>query len=180
MNKAVFLDRDGTLIVDKGYCSNLKELVLMDGVVEGLRELNKAGYKLIIITNQSGIARGLYSEKDLQHFHEGFIKILSNYSVEIAAIYYCPHLQGGSVKQYDKLCNCRKPQTGLFYRAAKELDIDFSSSYAIGNEARDCAICYETQCKGFIIGSSNVESDDPRIKYCSSFRECIDKIMEMA
>ena len=144
MNKAIFLDRDGTLIADYGYVHDMDHFQILPGVIETLRQLENAGYLLIIITNQSGIGRGYYSEMDYLRFEKQVEHFFSEYGVHISATYYCPH--------YRENCNCRKPKTGLFYRAAKDFDIDFSQSYAVGNSLRDLEICCHEPVKGIYLG----------------------------
>lgn len=145
MNKAVFLDRDGTINVDYGYVYQYEKFEYIDGVKETLRTLQDMGYKLIIITNQSGIARGYYTEEDMKALHEKMCADLENEGIHIEDIYYCPHLSG---------CSCRKPKTSLFYRAAREHKIDFARSIAVGDKIRDLCICGEEPVKGFLISSS--------------------------
>lgn len=152
MNKAVFLDRDGTINIDKGYLYKISDFEFLPGAVEGLRMLQDAGYLLIIITNQSGIGRGYYTEEDFMRLNDYMKEELKKSGVNISGVYYCPHLPDAEVERYRKICNCRKPATGLFERAVKDFDIDLSLSYAIGDKERDCSICLKSDCRGFLIG----------------------------
>jgi D,D-heptose 1,7-bisphosphate phosphatase len=129
-NKAAFLDRDGTINVDNGYTYKIEDLEFLPGAVEGLKELQKKGYLLIIITNQSGIGRGYYTEKDYKNFMKEFYKRLEEKGVKITADYYCPH------RPEDK-CRCRKPMTELVEKAIKDYDIDSSKSIFIGDKKID-------------------------------------------
>ena len=151
MNKAVFLDRDGTINVDKHYLYKIKEFEFLPYAIEGLRILQQAGYLLIVITNQSGIARGYYTENDYHLLTEYMCSELERQDIHLADVFYCPHLSDARVKKYRYNCNCRKPELGLFYKAAKKWDIDFSYSWAIGDRERDCAICKKTACRGILL-----------------------------
>lgn len=157
MNKAVFLDRDGTINIDKDYLYKPEEFEFIDGVIESLRILQEAGYLLIIITNQSGIARGFYTENDLAVLNDWMIDKLHEHDVNIDAIYYCPHLVGAPVKKYDYDCDCRKPRKGLFTKAIHEWDLNISQCIAIGDKIRDCQPCVELGGMGILISDSEKE-----------------------
>ena len=152
MNKAVFLDRDGTINIDKGYLYKISDFEFLPKAVEALKILQNAGYLLIIITNQSGIGRGYYTEEDFMKLNEYMKSELKKNGVNISGVYYCPHLPDAEVERYRKICTCRKPATGLFERAVHDFDIDLSRSYAVGDKERDIAICSVSDCKGFLIG----------------------------
>ncbi len=133
---AVFLDRDGTLIEDAHYLSDPEQIRLLPGVIRALRRLGMAGYSLVVISNQSGIARGLFTREQLDAVNRRFSELLENESISLNGIYCCPHhpREGGK----DRVdCNCRKPRSGLFEQAAKELSIDLGRSIAIGDRVRD-------------------------------------------
>ena len=151
-NKAVFLDRDGTINIDKGYLYRISDFEFLPGAVDALKMLQSAGYLLIIITNQSGIGRGYYTEEDFMRLTDYMKSELAKSGVNISGVYYCPHLPDAEVERYRKICDCRKPATGLFERAVHDFNIDLSRSYAIGDKERDCAICSVSDCKGFLIG----------------------------
>ena len=186
MNKAVFLDRDGTINVEKHYLYKIEDFEFLPGAVDALRQLQRAGYLLIIITNQSGIARGYYTEADFQKLNDWMVSKLKEQGVTIADVYYCPHLPDAEVEAYRKVCNCRKPGLGMFRQAVLDYNIFLSQSYAIGDKIRDCAICESTGCKGFLIG----ENEDPqvikdvkegrreRICYAKDLTECASAILE--
>ena len=163
MNKAVFLDRDGTINVDKNYLYKIEDWEFIDGVIEGLQILQNLGYKLIVITNQSGIARGYYTENDAQIIFDYMIKELRKYGVIIEKVYYCPHIGDE--------CNCRKPKLGLFYQAKKDFDIDFSASYAIGDKMRDLAICEKENVNGFLLNNDSIKIDNSKIQKCKNLLE---------
>lgn len=185
MNKAIFLDRDGTINVEKHYLYKIEDFEFLPGVVAALQELQRVGFLLIVITNQSGIARGYYTEDDFQKLNDWMVSTLKEQGVTIADVYYCPHLPDAQVEAYRKNCTCRKPMLGMFEQAVLDYNIDLCQSYAIGDKIRDCAICEITACRGFLIGVN--ESDDiitevknnyyPRIRYKQSLKECVDSIL---
>lgn len=153
LKKAVFLDRDGTINKDKGYVYQIEEFEILPGVIKGLRLLQDVGYLLILVTNQSGIARGYYTEQDFQILTAWMMERFKTMGIQIAEVYYCPHLPNAPIPMYRKICRCRKPGTGLYERAVKEFHIDLSKSYAIGDKIRDCSICEKTDCRGFLTGT---------------------------
>lgn len=130
VNRAVFIDRDGTIARDVPYCRRPEDFEMFAGVPEAIRELNKRGFKVVVITNQSGVARGYFTEETLGRIHEKMLDDLKRVGARIDGIYYCPH-------HPDDHCDCRKPATELFKRAARELRIDFSRSYMVGDMAQD-------------------------------------------
>ncbi len=139
MNKAIFLDRDGTLNPDPGYISDPRDYELYDGVCEALAKLQKAGYLLILITNQSGISRGLFSEEQLDAVHDKMKRLLKAGGVTIDAIYYCPHHPDHPYKGIAD-CNCRKPKPGMILKAINDYDVDKNQSFMIGDRTSDIKI----------------------------------------
>ena len=137
MKKAVFFDRDGTVNVDKNYLYKVEEFEFRDGILELLEKYRKLGYLLILITNQSGVARGYYTENDIKILHDFMQQELKKQNLQFDAIYYCPHHPEGIVKKYACNCNCRKPKKGLFKRAIEEWGIEAKQSIAIGDKERD-------------------------------------------
>lgn len=153
MNKAIFLDRDGTINVEKDYLYRVEDFEFLPGVIEALQLLQSAGFLLIMITNQSGIARGFYNEEDFQILCQWMTNVLDKKSIKIQRIYYCPHHPEAAVPEYRMDCSCRKPGLGLFHQAINDFDLDLKSCYAIGDKIRDVAICSEG-AKGFLIGNN--------------------------
>ena len=139
----MFLDRDGTINVDSGYVSRREDFQLIPGAAEGLRILQDAGYQLVVVTNQSGIARGYYTEEQFQKLCAYMDELLSRHGIRKMPVYHCPHL--------GEDCGCRKPKTGMFYEAAKQLNIDFARSWAIGDKERDLAICHAEPVRGILL-----------------------------
>ena len=153
MNKVVFLDRDGTINIDKHYLHKIEEFEFLPGAVEGMKKLQDLGYLLVIITNQSGIARGYYSEKQYKELEQWMIEELRSRGVYISGTYYCPHLPNASIKEYAIFCECRKPRLGLFEKAIQEHNIDVKHSIAIGDKNRDLEICKNGMTRGFLVYS---------------------------
>jgi D,D-heptose 1,7-bisphosphate phosphatase len=137
MNKAVFLDRDGTINKDIGYLYKIEDLELLPGVIQAIKILNDSGFLVIVITNQSGVARGYYSEMDIKLLHNYINNILNEYGANIDAFYYCPHHPEKGIGKYKVNCNCRKPKPGLIENAIEEFKIDRSKSYMVGDKKSD-------------------------------------------
>lgn len=150
-NKAVFLDRDDTLIEDPGYINNPDQVKLLDGVGESLSKLRQMGYKLIVVSNQSAVARGIVSEKVLGEIHERLEELLAHDGVRLDKIYYCPFHPDGSIPKYRKESDWRKPRPGMLLAAAEELDIDLGASWLVGNSQRDIHAGLTAGCKTVLI-----------------------------
>jgi D-glycero-D-manno-heptose 1,7-bisphosphate phosphatase len=134
---AVFIDRDGTLNEDIGYVSTPDELVLYPWAAEAVRLVNESGLLSIVITNQSGIARGMYTEEELASIHFRMIEQLSRQGARIDAVYYCPHHPEVGDARYRIACDCRKPRIGMLDRAARDHRIDLARSFVVGDKASD-------------------------------------------
>ncbi len=167
MNKAVFLDRDGTINVDKDYLYKKDEFEYLPGAIEGLSFLQKLGYLLIVVTNQSGIARGFFTEKDYRNLEDWMKEDLKAKGVIITASYFCPHLPGAPIKEYDMICDCRKPKLGLYRKAIEDWKLDINECVAIGDKVRDLEICKAYGCKGYLLSETETEKDD----HIKSFRD---------
>lgn len=154
MKKAVFLDRDGTINKEKNYLYKKEDFSFLPGVIEGLKILQNAGYMLVIITNQSGIGRGYYTENEFNILCEWMQSELKKEGIVISGIYYCPHLPDAPIEKYRVACSCRKPKTGMFELAAKELNIDMSASWTVGDRLRDCIVAQSLNCKGILVENS--------------------------
>ena len=150
-NKAIFLDRDETLIEDPGYINNPEQVKLLDGVAEALIELKALGYKLIVATNQSAVARGIVTEKVLGEIHDRLRQLLSRKNAFLDGIYYCPYHPDGVVPKYRKESDCRKPNPGMLQQAAAEMDIDLSQSWCLGNSLRDVEAGRRAGCRTILI-----------------------------
>lgn len=158
MNPAIFLDRDGTINVEKKYLYQIKEFEYITGAIEAMRLFTQMGFILAVITNQSGIARGYYTERDFWHLSEWMKKDLLKKGIPIRKIYYCPHYEEGRVFPYAVACNCRKPGTDLFWQAKEELQIDMKNSYAIGDKPRDLSVCVESEAQGILLDERDLNT----------------------
>lgn len=137
MHKALFLDRDGVINVDHGYVYQIEQFEFIEGIFELCQQAIQLGYQIIIVTNQSGIARGYYSEADLDILNQWLIQKFAAKNVTIRQIYYCPHHPDYGGTQYQHHCLCRKPKPGMMQRASRELNIDLSQSIMIGDKESD-------------------------------------------
>ncbi len=150
-NKAIFVDRDDTLIEDPGYINNPDQVKLLPGVPRALIELKAMGYRLVVVTNQSAVARGIVTEKTLRNIHDRLEQLLAENNAFLDAIYYCPYHPDGVVAKYRKESDCRKPNPGMLLTAADELNIDLSQSWMIGNGAHDVEAGLRAGCKTILI-----------------------------
>jgi D,D-heptose 1,7-bisphosphate phosphatase len=180
-NKAIFLDRDETLIEDPGYINHPDQVKLLDGVAEALDELNVMGYKLVVVTNQSGVARGIITEGVLNEIHNRLMQLLAEKGVFLDRIYYCPYHPDGVIPKYRKESNWRKPNPGMLLAAAEQMDIDLGQSWCIGNSGRDVEAGVQAGCKTILINnyshSRQLESNQPNSDYKAvNIREAVNII----
>jgi D-glycero-D-manno-heptose 1,7-bisphosphate phosphatase len=137
---AVFVDRDGTINVDVDFLSSPSQLQLIPRSAEAIKELNDLNVPVIVITNQSGIARGLYSEEDLHRVHEAMDGMLKHHGATIAAYYYCPHHPNEGIAPYVKDCECRKPKPGMLFEAKEKFGFDLQRSFVVGDKVIDAQV----------------------------------------
>ncbi|MCX6133450.1 MAG: HAD family hydrolase [Ignavibacteriales bacterium] len=158
----LFFDRDGTLNTELDFLSRPEELHLIPNAARAIREANEFGVKVFIITNQSGIARGLFTEMDLAGIHKRLITMLAHEGARVDAIYYCPHHPEYGQTPYKKDCDCRKPKPGMFKKAAEEFGIKLSRSYVIGDRCIDMLAGKAAGCKTALVltGYGSVERGD--------------------
>jgi D-glycero-D-manno-heptose 1,7-bisphosphate phosphatase len=149
--RAVFLDRDGTLVHPRHYPSSPKDLRLYNNIVPGLKDIQHAGLFLVVITNQSGIARGYFGRDDLQLMHDHLFKELEQSDVKLDAIYYCPHHPAGIIPELSIRCNCRKPQPGMLLQAAFDLDLDLQHSWFVGDILDDVEAGNRAGCRTVLV-----------------------------
>jgi D-glycero-D-manno-heptose 1,7-bisphosphate phosphatase len=135
--KAVFIDRDGVINEERNYVHRISDFVLLPGVVEGLTLLRNAGYRLIVVTNQAGIARGYYAQDEMDRLHDHMRELLAKHGVSLDAIYFCPHHPQGSIEHLSIECNCRKPSPGMVVQASRDFDLNLATSVLIGDKLSD-------------------------------------------
>ncbi|MDR1614615.1 MAG: D-glycero-beta-D-manno-heptose 1,7-bisphosphate 7-phosphatase [Campylobacteraceae bacterium] len=164
--KAVFLDRDGVINEDKGYVYKQKDFIFTDGIFETLKHFQECGYLLFVVTNQSGIGRGYYTEEEFLALNNYMLKEFEKEGVKISKVYYCPHAP-------EIMCACRKPNPKMLLEAQKEFDIDMNASWLIGDNERDMEAGLRAGVKNLILlGESCIES----VKKIKSIKEAIDII----
>ena len=147
MNKAIFLDRDGTITNSGDHVYKIEDLKFVSGAIEGLKKMEETGYLLIVMTNQAGIAKNLFSENDYFKFRMEMHRRLNDSEIVIDAEYYCPHHINGVIEKYKIDCNCRKPKIGMFERAAKDFDLDLSRCWMVGDNPSDILAGKSAGCR---------------------------------
>jgi D-glycero-D-manno-heptose 1,7-bisphosphate phosphatase len=160
-NKAIFLDRDDTIIEDPGYINNPDQVKLLDGAAEALSSLKGMGYKLVVVSNQSGIARGIVTEETLGRIHKRLEQLLAEKGVSLDRIYYCPYHPEGVIPKYRKESDLRKPNPGMLFLAHKDLDVDMAESWMVGNSLGDVEAGKRAGCKTVMIDSRAHEQKIP-------------------
>lgn len=148
---AVFLDRDGTIIEEVGYLDDLNRLSVIPSAYEAIRKINGGGLKAVVISNQSGVARGLVTEAFVRETHDRLQNILLAQGAFIDRFYYCPHHPTAGEEPYRRICDCRKPSPGLLLQAAGELDIDLKKSYLVGDKCLDIEAARNAGIKGILV-----------------------------
>jgi HAD superfamily hydrolase (TIGR01662 family) len=153
--KAVFLDKDGTLIHDVPYNVAPDRIVLYADAGEALARLQRAGYQLVVVSNQSGVARGYFEEKDLQRVEARLQALLRRWHVQLDGFHYCPHLPTGSVPRYALECDCRKPMPGMLLEAARQHHLSLGDSWMIGDILNDVEAGNRAGCRTLLINNGN-------------------------
>ena len=148
---AVFTDRDGTLNREVGYLSSLEGLRLLPGAAEGVRRLRDAGFAVVVISNQSGVARGLTSYDTVSEIHVELRRRLAARGAALDALYFCPHHPDAGSAPFRRVCRCRKPAAGLVRKAARDLTLDVAGSYVVGDTARDLALAAAIGVPGILV-----------------------------
>ena len=168
--RAVFFDRDGTLNVEKNYLFRVADWEWLPGAIEAIQTLNQRGFQVVVVTNQAGIARGLYSVRDLEGLHAWVNEDLSRHGATIDAYYYCPHHP-----DFGGPCSCRKPEPGLLFRAAQERGIDLAQSFLVGDKATDIQAGIAAGCSPFLLASGCGELErgnvPPNVPFLQSLLE---------
>ncbi len=134
---AIFLDRDGTINIDHGYVYAVNHFHFIKGVLEACQRLKEMGFIRVLVTNQSGIARGKFSEDDFIYLTKWMNQSLINHNLDLEGIYFCPHHPEALIRKYRQVCKCRKPEPGMLLRALHELNIDMAASYIVGDRLED-------------------------------------------
>ncbi|CAN5275204.1 HAD-IIIA family hydrolase [soil metagenome] len=175
-NKAVFLDRDGTLIVNRHYGSDPDVIEFLDGVVEGLVELRGAGYKLVLVSNQSGVACCYFDELAVARMHDRLQRMLDLHGAALDALEYCPHHPEGLVPPYDTECACRKPAPGMLRRAARKHGVNLSASWMVGDIEADIEAGRKVGARTVLVGpeESRTSPDFRAPDFAAAVRHILD------
>jgi D-glycero-D-manno-heptose 1,7-bisphosphate phosphatase len=170
LNRAVFLDRDGTVNEEVGYLTDVSKLRLIPGSGRAIRQLNDAGFKVVLVTNQSGVARGYFPEELVHQAHLRLQELLEPDGARIDAVYYCPHHPTAGNSHYTVRCECRKPGTGLIDQAVQELTIDRERSYMVGDKWSDVELGQRAGVHAVLV-LSGFAPDDPGNKRPEGLKE---------
>ena len=157
--RAVFLDRDGTINEEVEYLSRLDSLLLLPGADRAIKMINESGMKAVVVTNQSGVARGYFDEAFIRKVHRRMDDLLRDGGARIDRFYYCPHHPDEGFGEYRQDCQCRKPKPGMLLRAAEELDLDLSRSYMIGDTMRDVEAAHNAGVRSILVKTGYGGSD---------------------
>jgi D-glycero-D-manno-heptose 1,7-bisphosphate phosphatase len=160
---AVFLDRDGTIIEDVGYLDAIERMALFPWSADAIRALNRAGFAVVVVTNQSGVARRYFTDAFVEETHRALDQRLAAGGARVDAYYYCPHHPDGTVAEYRRQCDCRKPARGLVDRAARELGLVAKRSFVVGDTWRDVGLARTIGARGILVrtGAGAVEETRP-------------------
>lgn len=152
LRPVVFLDRDGTLNEEVGYIRDVSDLNLIAGAAAAIKRLNEAGVAAVLVTNQSGVARGYYPEEHIGRLHERLVSLLGAQGASLDALYYCPHLPEGTVEPFNCVCSCRKPEKGMVEVALREHpELDSRRAYVVGDKATDVELAQRFGAKGVLV-----------------------------
>ena len=167
MTPAVFLDRDGTLTEEVGYLDRLDRIVFYPWSIDAVRLLNRAGFKVVIVTNQSGVARGMFDERFVEEAHEFIDARVREGDALIDRFYYCPHHPDAPIEAYRQECECRKPHTGMVQQAQRELHLDLERSFVVGDRWLDGELAQAFGGQGVLVrtgyGEAEVARPKPRV-----------------
>lgn len=176
MNKAVFLDRDGTINIEKNYLYKIEDFEFITGATEAIKLLNENNYKVIVVTNQAGVGRGYYKEPDVHKLHNYIQEELKKYNTKIDGFYYCPHHPVHGISEYKLQCECRKPKDGLYKLAIEEYNLDPKLSYGIGDKLSDLEPIVNLGGKGILVRTGYGKTYEEHADSCNIHIE--DNILE--
>ena len=153
MKPAVFMDRDGTINEQMGYINHISRFVLLPGVCEAVRLLNRHNYLTIVVSNQSGVARGYFPVSLVNEVNDYMTSLLVKEKAFLDGVFFCPHYHRGEVPEYSIECDCRKPRPGLVHKACKQFDIDLKNSFVVGDRSSDIELAYRSGLKGILVAT---------------------------
>ncbi len=179
--KAAFLDRDGVINLDRAYVHSWGEFEFVPGAVDAMRRLREAGYALVVVTNQSGLARGKYTEAQFQALTAQMCAALAEAGATVDAVYHCPHHPSGKVLELARECDCRKPAPGMIWRATKALGLSLAASFLVGDKPSDIQAARAAGVgKAYIVRSDNDESTGELFGADAGYadlRACVDALL---
>jgi D,D-heptose 1,7-bisphosphate phosphatase len=173
VNKCVFLDRDGNINVEKDYLHKVEEFEFIDGAKEAIKIFNDLGYLVVVVTNQSGVARGYYDEGSVRVLHAYLREEVEKIGGHIDGFYYCPHHPGKGLGGYKMDCNCRKPEPGMFLDAQKDLNIDFSDSIMVGDKISDIKAGKNLGMRSILVKTGHGLEEEKKLKFSCEIHETL-------
>ena len=174
---AAFLDRDGTVIEEAHYLAHEAQVVLAPGAAAAMRRLREAGYLLVMVTNQSGVGRGILTEEELARIHALLNEMLAAGGAALDDIYYCPHLPGAPVKEYDRECDCRKPGAGMLLAAAEKHGVDLERSVMIGDAERDVQAGAKAGCRTVLLAPDGAPESTVADFTAKGMEEAVERLL---
>ena len=161
---AIFLDRDGTLIEEAGYLDRLERISVFPWTIDALRVLGRARFRLIVVSNQAGVAKGMFDEAFVRQTHQVLAERFAAGGAVVDGFYYCPHFPEGSVEAYRRACECRKPKPGMLRQAAREHDLDLDRSFLVGDRWSDIEAAQAAGARGVLVktGHGVIEAAHPK------------------
>jgi D-glycero-D-manno-heptose 1,7-bisphosphate phosphatase len=147
----MFLDRDGVIIEEVHYLTRIEQVRLIPGAAEAIRRLNQAGVPVVVVTNQSGVAQGLFPEQRVAEVHAEIDRLLACEDARVDCYYYCPHHPGTGVEPYRRECDCRKPRPGMLVTAGRDLGLDLSASWLVGDKISDLEAATAAGCSSLLV-----------------------------
>ncbi len=172
-HRAVFLDRDGTINIEKDYLHKIEEFEFIPGAEESIGRLNRAGFKTIVVSNQSGVARGLFGVTSIHQIHDYLQRELRKKGAWIDAFFYCPHHPDGTIPEFSIVCDCRKPNVGMVQRALKKWDLDMEKSYVIGDHGSDMVLGKNIGATTIFVRTGHGHHEEERLKETGITPDCV-------
>jgi len=163
MKKCIFLDRDGNINVEKDYLHRVEDFEFEEGALEAIKVFSDSDYLIVVVTNQSGVARGYYSEEDVKTLHDYLDRRVEEVGGRVDGYYYCPHHPEKGIGEYKKNCNCRKPEPGMFLQAKEDLDIDFENSIMIGDKMTDVDAGRRLGMRGILVRTGHGKLEEGKV-----------------
>ena len=162
MKKCIFLDRDGNINIEKDYLHKVEDFEFEEGALEAIKTFSESEYLIVVVTNQSGIARGYYTEEDVKTLHKYLEARVIETGGRIDGFYYCPHHPEKGIGKYKESCDCRKPESGMFLQAKEDLDIDFKNSIMVGDKISDVEAGKRLGMRGVLVRTGHGKSEEAK------------------